>query len=208
MLQLCDAEFIRFHQNVLYSKTALMRTNWERTLVQISESPKFCGKYVLGSYKTDFTCLFRQYSFILKLRLHIINYLVLLRPCLKMNLFWCVSLFCTVLLLHLASFPSAFDSICCIVDRVHKTDDGDQVLFHFWQFELCTCFFLFLVFLVPFTWTVLFSFLCSFFLGEILVSEVILILIQPVTNITRGSSRWSMKIFFCAFKDQTTLLKH
>jgi hypothetical protein len=66
----------RYHlhvSNFSHSKTSLIRTNWERTLVQISESPNYRSvtenmlREVISIM--DFTCLFRQYNFTLKLRL-------------------------------------------------------------------------------------------------------------------------------------------
>jgi hypothetical protein len=50
-----------------YSKTSLFRDNLEQTLVQISKNlNSICATEVIG-HKIDFTCLSRQYSFILKL---------------------------------------------------------------------------------------------------------------------------------------------
>jgi hypothetical protein len=58
-----------------YSKTSLIQTNWEKTLVQISESPNYRSdtENMFREVMMDFTCLFRQYNFILKLRLQIIK---------------------------------------------------------------------------------------------------------------------------------------
>jgi hypothetical protein len=58
------------------SKTSLIQINWERTLVQISERPNYRSateNMFREVVKWDFTCLFRQHNFILKLRLHIIE---------------------------------------------------------------------------------------------------------------------------------------
>jgi hypothetical protein len=57
-----------------YSNTSLIRTTWERTLVQISESSNYkSATENTGSNKMDFTCHFRQYNLILKLRFHIVK---------------------------------------------------------------------------------------------------------------------------------------
>jgi hypothetical protein len=63
----------------IYSKTSLIPTNWERTLVQISESPNY-GNATENMFREVIkwtSRLFRQYNFILKLAYHKINLLVI-----------------------------------------------------------------------------------------------------------------------------------
>lgn len=109
--------------------------------------------------------------------------LVLLRPCLKMNLFRFVFLFCTFLLVCLASLPSALDNIFDIVVIAYKPEDGVQNLFHFWKWKLCTHFF-------SSFWSCLlelsFSTCCavSSSVGFWHMKEALIILIEPVTNFT------------------------
>jgi hypothetical protein len=59
-----------------YSKTSLIGSKPLSKLVKV-RIIEVLKIYVQGSYRVDFTCLFKQYNFILKLILHIIRYIFL-----------------------------------------------------------------------------------------------------------------------------------